>query len=146
MNRTLKNSLLIIAIIVVATVTSWLIYYVITEESVNVAPNVADENAVRDDTFANTVTNKQVGTNNEESKNKVTDNTIPSINTETLTSKEGKAIELVKRQWGEIDGVYFTNESIDSSGRYIVSVRNQSTTSSLAFFIVDINTGVVTKK
>ena len=66
--------------------------------------------------------------------------------TESVTTREEKAVELVKKEWGSTDGVYFSNESIDAQGRYIVSVRDKMTTTSLAFYLVDIDKQLVTQQ
>lgn len=99
---------------------------------------VEEENTQKEDSN----TEKEEENNNE---NEVEDEEEIS-STENVTSKEQKAINLVKQAWGGDDGVYFSNESIDSQGRYIVSVRDKGTTNSLAFFLVDVDTGLVTKQ
>ena len=84
----------------------------------------------------------EIGQNDTVEQNKINQ----SSSTESVTSKEQKAIELVKKQWGDTNGVYFSNMSIDSQGRYIVSVNDKRSTKTLAFFVVDVEKGTVTKQ
>lgn len=159
MNKTIKNSILVIGIIIVLLGIIWFVYDMVKTEpadSNSVDMNLADENTGLDniinELFDNVQTNELVenkidNTNTSKDLNdNENDNSNNTINSETVTSKEDKAIELVKQEWGGTEGVYFRNESIDEQGRYIVSVRDRSTTNSLAFFVVDVNTGLVTKQ
>ncbi len=66
--------------------------------------------------------------------------------TESAADKRAKAIALVKQEWGDTDGVYFSNMGMNSEGNYIVSVNDKGSTKTLAFFVVDINSGTVTKQ
>ena len=157
MNKGLKNSLLILIITICLFTITWIIYDMVKEEPVDA--NVTDTNLVDENTgldniinelFENVeknMLNEQSKQNEEENlENEEENDKTPIVTTETVTSREEKAIELVKKEWGGTEGVYFSNESIDQSGRYIVSVRNSRTTNLLAFYIVDVNTGIVTKK
>ena len=164
MNKTVRNSLLVIVIAIVLFGIIWLVYDIIREQPVDansVDTNLADENTGLDniinELFDNVVTNEEqentiqddnTETNTSTNKNEEEpENTVSSQQTtESVTSKEERSIELVKKEWGGTDGVYFSNESIDTQGRYIVSVRDSGTTSLLAFFLVDVNTGLVTKQ
>ena len=59
-------------------------------------------------------------------------------------SNEEKAIELVKKEWGEDSSVYFDLAGVTSDGKYRVSVNKD--TKVLAWYIVDIETATVTQK
>lgn len=158
MNKGLKNSLLILIVTICLFVIIYIVYDIIKEKPVDaniVSTNLEDENTGLDNIINELFENVEVNTLNEQlyeageepkSEDKTEPPTESITTTETVTSREEKAIELVKKEWGGTDGVYFSNESIDQSGRYIVSVRNSRTTSLLAFYIVDVNTGIVTKK
>lgn len=65
------------------------------------------------------------------------------------TPRENKAIELAKKQWtkdwGNTNGVSF-NVSIQSDGKYGVTVYDTSSTKSIQFYIVDVDTGIVTER
>lgn len=54
-----------------------------------------------------------------------------------------KAKELVKQAWGEDDNsVYFSQDSIDGDGYYIICVRDKATTSALAWYQVNVEAEV----
>lgn len=167
--KTKKTSYLTIAILIVLFIILCLAYDEVKTQpaDANTAnTNLVDENTGLDniinELFDDVTTNEEVenevnekneeniqdevsNTENNEEENKI-DNEEEISSTESVTSKQEKAINLVKQAWGGEDGVYFSNESIDSQGRYIVSVRDKGTTNSLAFFLVDVDTGLVTKQ
>ena len=66
-----------------------------------------------------------------------------------MTPKESKAIKLVKdiwtKDWGNLDDVLF-NVSIQSDGKYFVTVYDTITTHLIKSYIVDVNTEIVTEK
>lgn len=54
-----------------------------------------------------------------------------------------KAKELVKQAWGKDDNsVYFSQDSIDGDGYYIICVRDKATTSALAWYQVNVEAEV----
>ena len=66
------------------------------------------------------------------------------IDNETIQKEEDnkeKAINIVKENWGEDDKVYFSFDSIDNNGKYIVSVRDRISTEALYWYAVDIEKG-----
>ena len=170
--KTKKTNYLIIAIVIILFIILCLAYDEMKVEPADantVNDNLVDENTGLDniinELFDDVTTNKEdeneaekENTQNEDSntenendtnelddeENEIKEEDISS--TENVTSKEQKAINLVKQAWGGDDGVYFSNESIDSNGRYIVSVRDKGTTNSLAFFLVDVDKELVTKQ
>lgn len=160
MSKTVKNSLIVIGIVIVLFVMIWFIYDMIKTEPVDANvenTNLVDENTGLDnlinELFDDTTTNKlnenvvdNSDTDNEEDIKNEEKNDTDVSTSENMTSKQEKAIALVKKAWGGEDGVYFSNESIDSQGRYIVSVRDKGTTNSLAFFLVDVEKELVTKQ
>lgn len=64
----------------------------------------------------------------------------------TVSSKEDKAIELVKKKWGSTEGVYFSNMAINSRGNYIVTVNDSITSKTLAFYEVDVENEMVKER
>lgn len=160
MSKTVKNSLIVIGIVIVLFVMIWFIYDMIKTEPVDANvenTNLVDENTGLDnlinELFDDTITNKlnenvvdNSDTDTEEDIKNEEKNDTDVSTSENMTSKQEKAIALVKKAWGGEDGVYFSNESIDSQGRYIVSVRDKGTTNSLAFFLVDVEKELVTKQ
>ena len=61
------------------------------------------------------------------------------------TAKE-KALDIVKKDWGESNNVEFAVDAIDENGNYIVTVRNSQTTEALAFYTVNTNDETFTKR
>lgn len=160
MDKTVKKSLIVIAIVIVIFGIIWLVYDMLKEEPVDsnvIDANLADENTGLDniinELFDNVDTNESTEntvenvTEPDDNKDENEQNTNKNTSTtESVTSREEKAVDLVKKEWGDTNGVYFSNESIDTNGRYIVSVRDVRTTNSLAFFVVDVDSGLVTKR
>lgn len=159
MEKTAKRSVLIILIMILLFVIIWFVYDSFKKEPANanaVTTNITDKNSgldnVINDLFekadineidANLIGNTIVDDNTNSTSETVT-NTGSS--TTSVTSKEQKAVALVKKAWGDTDGVYFSNMSIDNQGRYIVSVNDAKTTKTLAFFKVDVDKELVTKQ
>ena len=158
MNKNIKNGILIIVILMIIGAIIWLIYDTVkpvngntidtnmiqSENDVNETNNIQG-NEIDNDIIENNIgNNTQENELNEQSNKQTNETKNEQTSNQTVASKEERAIELVKKEWGEDDGVYFTNESIDNEGRYIVSVRNKNTTSLLAFYTVDVAKQLVT--
>lgn len=126
-------------------------------------PTINANNIIEDET-GNNVVNESIQNNiidnnvNEIVENNTTENVIEQnnalgnsqqiskeeIDNETMKKEEdnkAKAINIVKENWGEDSKVYFSFDSIDSNGKYIVSVRNKTTTEALAWYVVDLKNG-----
>lgn len=166
MNKTVKNSLILIAIVVVIFGIIWFAYDAVKEkpeDTKQVNTNLVDENAGLDNVINQLFENatptdkgtenkveenkiKDTDKNNKNEDNKKNEESEEQTSSESITSKEERAVELVKKEWGDTEGLYFSNDAIDSEGRYIVSVHDKSTTNTLAFFLVDVESGLVTKK
>lgn len=81
------------------------------------------------------------------SNNKDTEDEQSEINNDNvMTPKETKAINLVKeewkKKWGSLDDVSF-NVSIQNDGKYGVTVYDITTTQTIKFYTVDVDTGIV---
>lgn len=86
----------------------------------------------------------------EEKKNETTTASNDSVEDKNqMTPKENKAINLVKdvwtKDWGNLDDVSF-NVSIQSDGKYYVTVYDTVTTHLIKGYIVDVSTEIVTEK
>lgn len=86
----------------------------------------------------------------EEKKNETTTASNESVEDKNqMTPKENKAINLVKdvwtKDWGNLDDVSF-NVSIQSDGKYYVTVYDTVTTHLIKGYIVDVSTEIVTEK
>lgn len=111
-----------------------------TNTNTNTVENIVDENSVQNETVENTNTN--TNTTNEEVKTPQT--AVTSGDDDKLAeNKQKQAIELVKQKWGTDSKVYFTNESVNSKGEYIVAARDKSSTEVKNYFKVNIETGTV---
>lgn len=164
MNKTVKNSLIIIVIVAILFGFSWLVYDMFKKEpaDVDTNANLLDGNTGLDnminELFENDIDNELIENHVYDKSNTMIENTQnqednkeenveeTSSTTESVTTREERAVALVKKEWGSTDGVYFSNESIDSKGRYIVSVRDKKTTASLMFYVVDVDKKLVTEQ
>ena len=86
----------------------------------------------------------------EEKKNETTTASNDSVEDKNkMTPTENKAINLVKdvwtKDWGNLDDVSF-NVSIQSDGKYYVTVYDTVTTHLIKGYIVDVSTEIVTEK
>ncbi len=152
-----KKGLIIILIIILVFAIIWVAYDMFKPEAADanaLSTNLTDENTGLDnyinDLLSNTVGN-EIGdaiqnetAKDNESREDEEKTEVPSNG--STTTREEKAIELTKKEWGSEDGVYFVNESIDSQGRYIVSVRDKETTGALGYYVVDVDKQLVTKR
>ncbi|MCI9039742.1 MAG: hypothetical protein HFJ29_07785 [Clostridia bacterium] len=106
----------------------------------NFINDIFDENNIENEEENTQVNNTQAtnGTNTS-NDNKDIENQI--------TPGEKKALEFAKsewkKKWGNLEGVSFNNESIQSDGKYIVSVNDSKTTRVLRRYVIDTITGVV---
>ena len=152
MNKTVTRSILVIAIAIVSFAIIWVMYDMIKKEPANanvVDRDLPDENTgldnVINELFENIVEENEI-VNDMENEVNEEENEDEDVETssETVTSKEKRAVELVKEFWGEDDSVYFSYQSIDNQGRYIVSV-NRKDSSVIAWYTVDVDSEIVTK-
>lgn len=104
----------------------------------------------------NKPTNNQIKkeTNNNiknEAKNEVNSNENTSATTnepkeETPKTDLEKAIDIVKKDWGVDNTVYFAQDGQKESGEYIICVRDTETTSAKAWYTVNVQTGTFVKE
>ncbi len=67
-------------------------------------------------------------------------------NEQTPKTDLEKAIDIVKKDWGEDSSVYFAQDGQTQDGEYIICVRDNNTTSALAWYTVNVATGTFTKE
>lgn len=122
-----------------------------------VASNIGKDNEVEktstdpeNQAVANiTNTNKEnnVVENNVVENNVAENNVVEENNTEDNTTEESgpvdetKAIEIVKKEWGNTSGYEFAIDYKNNNGEYIVSVRDTSTTRVVEWYTVNAETG-----
>jgi cytoskeletal protein RodZ len=96
------------------------------------------------------INNEENSVNEQEENIEVTEPETTTTSTESFTENpetaEEKAIEIVKKDYGDESNTSFAVEGMDQNGRYIVTVRNSTTTEALAFYFVNISDGTFTKK
>lgn len=133
---------LIIIIVAIAVLATYVGYNETNKNNENVA---TDSTNTSTNNISNEVQNNNITQNNNVVDNNVveTDPNKEIIKSDTLTDEE-KAKELVKKEWGGSDGVYFSIDNMNSDETYIVSVRDSETTKVLEWYKVDIKTGEVT--
>lgn len=108
-----------------------------------VAKKMSEEKDVSQ-TVTNTLeqTNKgnEIEENNviESDENEI-ENNIETGNTELAPEEQAK--QIVKENWGEDDTVYYSYDGKDESGRYVICVREKSTTKAMYRYYVDVETG-----
>ena len=109
----------------------------------NMLENIFNEENIVDNEQSNT-------TNNTNMANNTSSTTVePTEDDNKMTTKEKKAIELVQEEWkkemGNLKDVSF-NVSIQSDGKYGVTVYDTTTTRTIQFYIVDVDTEIVKER
>lgn len=105
---------------------------------------------------SNKLTNNQVkNETNNNTKNEVKNELNNNENTNTTTNEPKeetpktdleKAIDIVKKDWGADNTVYFAQDGQKESGEYIICVRDTETTSAKAWYTVNVQTGTFVKE
>lgn len=80
---------------------------------------------------------------NSKKENNIEENEVhnEADNGNTKLTPEEQAKKIVKDHWGEDDAVYFSYDGKDENGRYIICVREQSTTKALYRYYVNVESG-----
>lgn len=159
----MENKKTKIIIIIAAIIILILLVVVLTVKLVNIKNSKEDTPTINTNSMIendiNNIANENIQNNNidETEKNNINENNINnnSYNSNQQTSmeeidnesiqiqedKKEKAIKIVKENWGEDEKVYFSFDSIDNNGKYIVSVRNRISTEAICWYTVDVETG-----
>ena len=157
MNKTTKNILVTIVIVIVVFALVCLGYQYfraepISTNNVEVKGNILPDPNQGLNNMLNEILDNNVETEEqtEEKKNETTMTSSSSTeDNNQMTPKENKAINLVKdiwtKDWGNLDDISF-NVSIQSDGKYYVTVYDTVTTHLIKGYIVDVNTEIVTEK
>lgn len=83
--------------------------------------------------------NNVVDPEQNEIANEVVNNEIKTENTESTPEEQAK--QIVIDNWGEDETVYYSYDGKDANGRYVICVREKSTTKALYRYYVDLETG-----
>lgn len=133
-----KKILMYIGAIIIIVITGAICANKIFKKAKSV-PTSTDVNNVNN--MTNTI-EKEAKNENINNTNTVKENENKNPNkTNNTESNEEKAKKIVKSNWGEDDSVYYSYDGIDNNGRYIICVREKSTTKALYWYYVDIETG-----
>lgn len=161
MTKTTKNILIIVVITILIFALISIIYQHFSQKPLEKAdigegeilPDVNDGlenmiNEILDENVTETEKNEEKGQEKKENPT-VTASSNPVENEEQMTAKETKAINLVKEKcieaFGNLDGIAF-NISIQSDGKYLVTVYDTKTTKTITGYIVDVTTEIVNEK
>ena len=157
MGKTTKNFLVTIVIAIVVFALVCLGYQHFRSEPIS-ADNVEAKGNILPDpnqglnNMLNEIldNNMETEVKTEEKRNETTTASNDSVEDKNqMTPKENKAVNLVKdvwtKDWGNLDDVSF-NVSIQSDGKYYVTVYDTVTTHLIKGYIVDVNTEIVTEK
>lgn len=99
----------------------------------------------------NIVSNKVNTVNNTVKENNTVENKVTNkVETNTSTEKphsevsyangEEQAMKIAKDAWGDTEGVYFSKESINANGEYVIVVTADAKV--LARYTIDVDTGL----
>ncbi len=98
-----------------------------------------DENNITDENNTNTIQDNKnenvIGREEKESEQEDKDS--------SSASNDKKALELVKKEWGEEDNNVYFNIANKNGKKYTISVHNSETTQAVAWYDVDLTTGKV---
>ena len=158
MGKTTKNFLVIIVIAIVVIFALVCLEYQhfrfepISANNVEAKGNILPDPNQGLNNMLNEILDDNIETEvkTEEKKNETTTASNDSVEDKNkMTPKENKAINLVKdvwtKDWGNLDDVSF-NVSIQSDGKYYVTVYDTVTTHLIKGYIVDVSTEIVTEK
>lgn len=94
----------------------------------------------------NTVTNNDNTINNMIDTNEIVNEIEQEPEEEIPKTDLEKALDIVKADWGEDETVYFAEDGKTQNGEYSICVRNKNTTKALAWYTVNIETGVFVRE
>lgn len=112
----------------------------------NISEEVQKETTNTENIIENVIEDSDNSENKEEDIEHEENITSEVVDTETVKKQETdreKAINLVKKKWGEDNKVYFVIDRVVSDEEYIVCVRNKSTTEALCWYKVDLKNETV---
>ena len=107
-----------------------------------VEQNIIEKNWVENEVVENTSATQSSSDKNEETVVNKTINESTNV-TPGVTDEKQKAIELVKKEWGEDDTVNFVFDYVNENGEYVISVKDKTTATVRNYFRVDLSTQTV---
>ena len=155
MKKTTRNMLIAFVIILLIFALISVFYQHFKTKPIdtsNIKANIVENPDMGFENMINTVLDDEIEKENTENENNNNNEIEKEKNDQEenkVTSKENKAINLVKEQWkndfGSLEGVSFS-ASIQSNGKYGVTVYDTKTTQSIQFYIVDVETETVKER
>jgi cytoskeletal protein RodZ len=144
-------SIIFVLIVLLTILLTWKLMQLNKTTLVNTNEN-SNTNEIVNNINENTMENNINITNTNNNINLSTEETTNSTSSEERSiediqkdeDKKEKAITIAKNNWGEDNTVYFTFDSIDEDGNYLIYIRDKATTHEVAHYIVDIKTGTCT--
>ena len=148
----MSNSQIFAIICVIIIIVAGICVGIFFAQKGGTATNTTNE--IVQNEMANNIVNelKQTNTIKNEIVNNEVKNTVETTQTKTETftekpkTQEEKAIQTVKKDYGEGNNLEFSVEGMDGKGRQIVVVRNSTTTEALAWYFVDVDNGTFDKQ
>ena len=158
-----KKRIIVIAVVVVLVMLITILTIMLIKIEKNKGKEVfnSNENVIENNTIENDIENEFVENTNivdtekEENNKNNSQNTSPSIGEEEVTkteiekekSNKEKAMEIVKKDWGEDDNVYFSSDDLASTNEeYVIHVRESKTTWEICTYTVNVKKGTFTKE
>ncbi len=141
-----KTLIIIIAVMLVVLIG------IIVGKSINETNNSIQTDSGKIENNINKVSNKDVDKKTENKAENTSSN--EANNTIDNTEKEeepavktdlDKAIDLVKKDWGDDDTVYFAQDGKTDNGEFIICVRDNATTGARAWYSVNVEAGTAEK-
>lgn len=107
--------------------------------------NVVEENKIEDsenEISTNSIQNTSTSNTNMISNN-TSKNTTNQSNGAGITDKKQKAIELVKKEWGEDNTVDYVFDYVNENGEYVIAVKDRASATVKYYFRVNLETETV---
>ena len=114
--------------------------------------NTSDSEENTNQVAENVVENVENTTQNEVTEQQAVVQTTPQteeINTSSapeqpgVTDEKQKAIELVKKEWGNDDTVNYVFDYVNENGEYVIAVKDKQSATTKYYFRVNLQTGTV---
>lgn len=148
----MNKKIIIFAIALVLVVILGVSFAKLLSGSIETRPTAS--NRVENKNSNKDVNNQVKNETNKAVENKVS-NEVNNISNSNVTDEPKvekpktdleKAIEIVEKDWGTDNTVYYAQDGQNDNGEYIICVRDKETTSAKAWYTVNVQTGTFVKK
>ena len=141
----MKKWILVATILLIILVIAIIMIAINNKEEINTSfqpLNKTQENVIQNETINETINEISSPQNKTENTQIQSSEVLP----EEQKTAEEKAIDIVKKDWGNDETVKFSVEGMNQDGKYVVVVRGTTTTQAKAFYYVNIVNGNFDKK